>query len=105
MFDFSQVTLFAQRLLAAADTTKVEVEWKRDTAKSLAESIHPPQHTGALASSVRASAEGVEMLDYWRYPEYGTVNMAAQPFVRPAIARQTPPSLKQLGDQVIEDLT
>ena len=105
MLDFSQVTSFEHRLRAAADTTKVEAEWKRDTAKTLADSIHPPEHTGALAASVRASDEGVEMLDYWQYPEYGTVNMAAQPFVRPAIARQTPASLQDLAKKTIEDLT
>jgi HK97 gp10 family phage protein len=105
MLDFSQVLDFQRRLHSAADTSKVEKEWKQDTARDLAKSINPPRHTGALAASVRATDDGVSMLDYWQYPEYGTVNMAPRPFVRPAVNRQLPKAAAEAGRRAVDDLT
>lgn len=104
MFDFREVTDFERRLRDAAETTDIERSWKRETAGELADAISPPRRTGALAASVRATSEGVAMLDYWRFLEYGTVHMAPRPFVRPAINRQLPRALDDLGDRVLREL-
>lgn len=105
MLDFSDVTRFARRLVDASETSDLESEWKRDTSRDIAGTIRPPRRTGALAASVTATDEGVKMLDYWRFLEYGTVNMSAQPFVRPAVRQETPRALSELGEKAIRELT
>ena len=104
MFDFSDVTAFALKLADAADTSDIEKEWKREESKTLADAIDPPVATGALAASVRATDEGVEMLDYWVYPEYGTSRMGPRPFVRPAIKQRGEPAAEKIGELVLREL-
>jgi HK97 gp10 family phage protein len=105
MFDTRQVDEFARRLAAASDTSMTEAEWKRETAQDIADEMNPPVRTGDLKSSINPTDDGVTMADYWRYVEYGTVHMAPQPFVRPAVARQTRPALDDLAGRVLRDLT
>lgn len=92
---------------ACVEGTKQIARDIRDTAKILA-----PKDTGALAASIRlivtarpaghvtsigVSAGGYVInpktgrrVDYASFVEYGTRNMRAQPFMRPAIAEHTP---------------
>lgn len=52
-----------------------------------------PIDTGLLRSTIEwiyVDGTGVIFVgtDYWRYVEYGTSKMAAQPFIRPALYRR-----------------
>lgn len=53
---------------------------------------HAPVETGALKASltlehVSGNVARVSVnVDYWLFPEYGTVNMPAEPYLRPALA-------------------
>lgn len=79
-----------------------------DRAKQLA-----PKRTGAMADSIKATspiqhsgnveAEVVCGEHYGWWVEFGTVNMAAQPFMRPAsdeVARELPRSAKRIGNDL-----
>jgi HK97 gp10 family phage protein len=52
---------------------------------------HAPVDTGTLRNSLRierVEGNGARVsvnVDYWLFPEYGTVNMAAQPYLRPGL--------------------
>jgi HK97 gp10 family phage protein len=53
---------------------------------------HAPVETGALRSSMRVErieGNGARVsvnVDYWLFPEFGTVNMTARPYLRPALS-------------------
>jgi HK97 gp10 family phage protein len=64
-----------------------------------------PRDTGLLLSQITSSSRGlrgvVEMgVDafYWPWVEYGTVKMAARPFVRPAAEAEFPNLERRLRD-------
>ena len=59
--------------------------------------------TGRLKRAISTSARGLNgrvLIEpkafYWRFVEYGTVNMAAQPFVRPAAEAEAPHYLERM---------
>ncbi|GAA3230699.1 hypothetical protein GCM10017691_23890 [Pseudonocardia petroleophila] len=61
------------------------VEDIADDARALA-----PVDSGALVTSIRADQSTGQVsvgTDHWQYVEYGTKNMRAQPFMRPALFR------------------
>lgn len=53
---------------------------------------HAPVQTGALRNSLRierASGNGARLsvnVDYWLFPEFGTSEMPATPYLRPALS-------------------
>ena len=104
MFDFSDVVRFAGSLADAAETSDIEQAWKRDQAVSLADEIDPPVDTGTLAASITPTDEGVAMVDYWVYPEFGTSRMAPRPFVRPAVNRRLEPAAEDLGERAVREI-
>lgn len=61
-----------------------------------------PVDTGTLKNSIQATRIGpahwriVVGVDYGMYVEWGTVNMAAQPFLQPAILAVTPAFLNAM---------
>lgn len=51
-----------------------------------------PVETGRLRDSIRAEGNRVVVgVDYWQYPEFGTSEMAAEPYLRPATYRRRTP--------------
>lgn len=48
--------------------------------------------SGLVAIDVRVTHGNSAKFDafYWRFPEYGTVNIPAQPFVQPAVTKMRP---------------
>jgi HK97 gp10 family phage protein len=59
--------------------------------------------TGRLKRGISTSARGLNgrvLIDpdlfYWRFLEYGTVNMAARPFIRPSAEAEAPHYLDRL---------
>lgn len=107
MIDFSDVINFERKLNDASDTDNIERGWKKETSKTLAEtmSASAPRRTGQLANSIRGTEEGVSMVDYYRFVEYGTVHMSPQPFIRPALRRETPRAVEDLGTRTLRELT
>lgn len=48
-----------------------------------------PVETGRLRASIKVEGDKVTVgTDHWIYPEYGTENMHAQPYMRPALYRK-----------------
>ena len=64
--------------------------------------VRAPVVTGTLMNSIQATRVGdahwrvVVGADYGMYVEWGTVNMAAQPFFQPAIQAVTPAFLRAI---------
>lgn len=106
MLDFSDVTNFERRLNNAGRTEDLESDWKRDTGRTLAArmSATAPRRTGRLAASIHPTDDGVAAVDYYRFVEYGTVHMAPQPFIRPALRKTTPDAVDDLGQKSIREL-
>lgn len=69
----------------AGDAVKATAGAVSQRAKGLA-----PRDTGNLQRAIRSEASGtlgrvlIDGADYWRFVEYGTVHMAARPFIRTA---------------------
>jgi HK97 gp10 family phage protein len=62
-----------------------------------------PRETGLLRSSITAVSRGLYGrvtvsgdAFYWRFVEYGTVKMAAKPFVRPSVEMEQPQFLERV---------
>lgn len=48
-----------------------------------------PMDTGALKASIHVRGNKVVVgTDHWIYPEYGTENMRAEPYMRPALYKK-----------------
>ena len=64
---------------------------------SRATALAPRGPTGRLKGSIKGTSRGLNgrvtiapEAFYWRYVEYGTVNMTARPFIRPAAEAEGP---------------
>lgn len=78
--------------LLAAEIAKEVKPGVHDAAEAVADDAraHCPVDTGELLDSIEVvdTDDGSQVIvgtDHWIYPEFGTVNMAAEPFMRPAI--------------------
>jgi HK97 gp10 family phage protein len=69
----------------------------------LKRSIESSRTVNGLTGRVGVSAEGF----YWRFVEYGTINMAARPFFRPAAESEQSPfiqRMREIGPRMERDL-
>jgi HK97 gp10 family phage protein len=104
MFDFSDVTEFAARLVVSGD---IEDEWQDTWKPKLVEEIRSraPVRTGTLKASIRETEDGVIVgAPYGAYVEYGTSDTAPQPFVTPSADRLAAPSTEDAARRVLSRL-
>lgn len=104
MFDFSQVTRFATRLIVSDD---IEGDWKEEWTPKLGDEIRSrvPVRTGQLRDSVIETDDGITVgADYAGYVEYGTSDTAPQPFVNPSIDRLLDPATQDAQRRVLARL-
>lgn len=105
MFDFSDVTRFAARLIVSDD---IEGEWRDEWNPKTADEIRnrAPVLTGALKASIHETETGVDIgVPYGAYVEYGTSDTAPQPFVTPALDKLARPAAEDAARRVIRRLT
>ena len=64
-----------------------------------------PRDTGLLRRSVESKTTGLTArivieadAYYWRFVEFGTVKLAARPFIRPSAEREQAPMIKRIAD-------
>jgi HK97 gp10 family phage protein len=107
MIDTSDVDRFAAKL-NTSPSPAVEALWMNEWSEKIADEMRNrvPVQTGTLRNSITTTADGVIVgADYGVYVEYGTGDTSPQPFAGPALDRMTRPSVEDLGDRVILELT
>lgn len=105
--DVSQVRRFNLQLHNAANLVdKVAEDWQAEHGEKWAELMRAtaPVDTGHLRDSIRqVRPGGITMGDayWWRFLEHGTVNMAPQPFINPAMKRIRTPARKDATERAL----
>jgi HK97 gp10 family phage protein len=113
---FEQVRAAVKRVPYEARVVLSDVIAKTTFAVKQRAIVLVPKDTGQLRTAITSSSRGlygrVEVRDpasyYWRFLEYGTVRMAARPFVRPAAELETndfTERVRRAGQQLERDFT
>lgn len=106
--DASQVDAFARQLFTASNLAERMAEsWQQEHGENWAQQMRStvPVDSGELRSSIRqVEPGGITMGDayWWRFLEYGTVKMAPQPFVKPAMKRIRTPARKDASQRALD---
>ena len=82
----------------------------RQTEESLSDNIFDsaPRLTGLLRRQIESKTTGLtarisigDEAYYRRFPEFGTVNMPATPYIRPSAEREQAPMIKRVSDAAV----
>ena len=94
--------------IARLNTPILEDPWRKEWSEKVAKEWRDrvAVDTGEYRDSIQVTAEGAASdVAHSVFNEYGTVHMAPQPALVPAINTLIKPAAKDLGDQAIRQLT
>ncbi len=102
-FDFSDVIAFQQKLAITAQLAdKMAEDWQDEHGEKWATEMRSsvpvdpgdPVHLRDEIDQVEPGGISMGQAFWWRFLEYGTVHMAPQPFIKPAMKRIRTPARK-----------
>lgn len=102
----TDIDTFARRLNSPVEVTEQvwQDEWSHKVADEWRNRVEVD--TGAYRDSIRVTSDGASSnVEHSIYNEYGTAHMAPQPALVPAINSLIKPAARDLGNQVIRQLT
>ena len=109
--DFADIADFQNKLQLTSDLAdEMAEDFQQDWGQEWADQIISNTPTGPgipvhLKDQIRqVEPGGITMGSafWWRFLEYGTVNMAPQPFINPAMKRIRTPARKDAGQRAID---
>lgn len=110
-FDFREVDQWARHLGDVSYLPRVEDAWAEAQGRDLVHIMRGlvpvgPGEPVHLRDALRVVEDGVTAGEayWWRFLEYGTMHMPAEPFVRPAVDQQANRAAEDLGDRIIREL-
>jgi len=100
----TDIDTFMQRLNSPIQEDPWRAEWSRKVADAWQKRVEVD--TGAYRDSIHVTSDGAGAdAEHSVFNEYGTAHMSPQPALLPAISELIRPATRDLGDQIIRQLT